>query len=207
MIVAALLVLQMTTLANSAVGAEEARENDLRDIRVGMAAADLNPSGYVDFACAADLKHSLDGWTSWRDCPADSSGLRAIRFGYDPLVSRDGTLVAGHPALLTLLIDDGGRVTGLQIETDPKARLFLRKKAFLLGQQAKSRYGTEGWDCTEGQPGAGDEPVGGVYLRERCTKTTRGRALTVERNLFRRAGQDIKNFIDETRISIKAASQ
>jgi hypothetical protein len=206
-IAACLLAFQMATLANSAARAEEIEGNDLRDIRVGMAAADLSPSGYVDFACAADLKRSLDGWTNWRDCPADSSGTRAIRFGYDPLVSRDGTLVAGHPALLTLLVDDSGRVAGLQIETDPKARLFLRKKAFLLGQQAKSRYGVEGWACTEGQPGAEGEPVGGVYLRERCTKTTSGRSLTVERNLFRRPGQDIKNFVDETRISITAAGK
>jgi len=42
-------------------------------------------------------------------------------------------MVAGHPAILTLLIDDNGHVTGLQIETDPKARLYVRKKAFLLG--------------------------------------------------------------------------
>jgi hypothetical protein len=205
-IAAGLLVLQMATLANSAVRAQDFNGNDLRDIRIGMAAADLNQSGYVDFVCAADPKHSLDGWTHWRDCPADSNGARAIRFGYDPLISRDGTLVAGHPALLTLLIGESGHVTGLQIETDPKARLFLRKKAFLLGQQAKSRYGAEGWACTEGQPGAGDEPVGGVYLRERCTKTTGGRSLTVERNLFRRPGQDIKSFVDETRISVTAAS-
>ena len=42
-------------------------------------------------------------------------------------------MVAGHPAILTLLIDDTGHVAGLQIETDPKARLYIRKKAFLLG--------------------------------------------------------------------------
>ncbi len=206
-IAAGLLALPLTTLANAVVRAEDSNENDLRDIRVGMAAADLNPSGYVDFACAADPKHSLAGWTNWRDCPADANGTRAIRFGYDPLISRDGTMVAGHPAVLTLLIDDSGRVAGLHIETDPKARLYLRKKAFLLGQQAKSRYGVDGWACTEGQPGAGDEPVGGVFLRERCTKTAAGRSLTVERNLFRRSGQDIKNFTDETRISIQAASK
>ena len=49
------------------------------------------------------------------DCPSDASGTRAIRFGYDPSISRDGTMVAGHPAILTLLIDDSGHVTGLQI--------------------------------------------------------------------------------------------
>ena len=170
-----------------------------------MATAELGDSGYVDFACAADPKHTLAGWTNWRDCPADASGMRAIRFGYDPSISRDGTMVAGHPAILTLLINDSGHVAGLQIETDPKARLYIRKKAFLLGLQARSRYGSDGWACTEGQPGAGDQPVGGVYLKERCTKTIGGRSLVVDRNLFRRPDQDTKSFVDETRISILRA--
>lgn len=204
---AVLLALEAVVLASSPARPEEFSGNDLRDIRVGMAATELGESGYVDFACATDPKQALAGWTNWRDCPADATGTRAIRFGYDPTVSRDGTMVAGHPAVLTLLIDDSGHVAGLQIETDPKARLYIRKKAFLLGLQARSRYGADGWACTEGQPNAGDEPVGGVYLRERCTKTISGRSVIVERNLFRRAGQDMKNFVDDSRISIKAASK
>src|SRR5882757_4119116 len=203
---AVLLALQGVALANSPAWAEEFSGNDLRDIRLGMAVTELQESGYVDFACAADPKHALAGWTNWRDCAADAGGTRAIRFGYDPSTSRDGTMVAGHPAILTLLIDDTGHVAGLQIETDPKARLYIRKKAFLLGIQAKSRYGLEGWACTDGQPGAGGaQPVGGVYLRERCTKTVSGRALVIERNLFRRPDQDAKSFVDETRISILRA--
>jgi hypothetical protein len=205
LLAAIVLAWQAVALANAPAWAEEFSGNDLRDIRLGMAASELAKSGYVDFACAADPKHSLAGWENWHDCPAEASGSRAIRFGFDPTTSRDGTMVAGHPALLTLLIADGGTVAGLQIETDPKARLYLRKKAFLLGIQAKSRYGSDGWLCTEGEPGAGDQPVGGVYLRERCTKTISGRALVVERNLFRRAEQDIKDFVDETRVSILRA--
>jgi hypothetical protein len=205
---AAVLAVLAVTLANSPARTEEFSGNDLRDIHLGMAVADLQDSGYVDFACAAEPKHMLAGWTNWRDCPADANGTRAIRFGYDPSTSRDGTMVAGHPALLTLLIDETGQVGGLQIETDPAARLYIRKKAFLLGQQAKSRYGADGWACTDGQPDAGgDQPVGGVYPRERCTKTISGRALVIERNLFRRPDQDSKSFVDETRITILRAKE
>jgi len=200
-----LLVGQAAALAHSPARAEEFDGNDLRGIRLGMAATDLTEQGYVDFYCAADPKKALAGWKDWHDCPTGASGIRAIRFGYDPTTSRDGTMVAGHPAILTALMDDSGHVAGLQIETDPKARLYIRKKAFLLGLQAKSRYGSDNWACTEGQPGAGDQPVGGVYLRERCTKTVSGRSLIVERNLFRRADQDIKSFVDETRIRILRA--
>jgi hypothetical protein len=118
---AGLLAWQAVALVNSPARTEEFGGNDLRDIRLGMAASELAEAGYVDFACAADPKHTLAGWKNWRDCPADASGTRAIRFGFDPLTSRDGTMVAGHPAILTLLIDDTGHAAGLQIETDPKA--------------------------------------------------------------------------------------
>jgi hypothetical protein len=60
-----------------------------------MAAAELAESGYVDFYCAADPKRTLAGWKNWRHYPADASGTRVIRFGYDPSTSRDGTMVGG----------------------------------------------------------------------------------------------------------------
>ena len=185
--------------------AEDFSDNDLRDIRIGMAVADLPSDGYAAFSCLADATRKLMGWQDWRACPAGADHLRALRFGYDPATSRNGTLVAGHPAILTALIDDAGTVAGLKIETDPKARLYLRKKAFLFGPQVKARYGPDGWTCTQAHPEAGEEPVGGVYLKERCTKTIEGRSLTIERNLFREAGQDEKSFVDETRVTILRA--
>jgi hypothetical protein len=188
--------------AGQDAGNKDSAGNDLRDIRLGMPAADLPDAGYANFACATDPQKSLAGWKGWHDCPADASGLHAIAFSYDPATNRDGTIVAGHPAILTLMIDDAGIVSGLRIETDPKARLYIRKKAFLFGLQAKSRYGVDGWSCTEAQPEAGEQPVGGVFLRERCTKTIPQRSIVVERNLFRKPDQDIKSFVDETRMTI-----
>lgn len=179
--------------------------NDLRDIRIGLAVTALPSTGYVDFSCASDAKIKPSGWSAWRDCPAGPDGLRALRFGYDPSTSRDGTIVAGHPAILTALIDNEGTIAGLKIETDPKARFYLRKKAFLFGPQVKARYGSDGWNCTEAELGADEQPVGGVHVKERCTKTIQGRALLIERNLFRKAGQDEKSFVDETRVTILRA--
>jgi hypothetical protein len=184
--------------------AQDSYGNDLRDIRIGIAVSDLPAAGYADFSCAAGAI-KLSGWSDWRNCPAGADGLRALRFGYDPATSRDGTIVAGHPAILTALIDDAGTVAGLKIETDPKARLYVRKKAFLFGLQVQARYGSDGWSCTQAPPQAGEEPVGGVYVKERCTKTVQGRAVVIERNLFRPAGKDEKSFVDETRVTILRA--
>jgi hypothetical protein len=195
------------SLAGLPSRADEFTGNDLRDIRVGMAASELHDEGYVGFACAATPDRAISGWSSWRECPAGEDGTRAIRFGFDPQTSREGTRVAGHPVILTLAISKAGQVVGLDIETDPKARLYLRKKAYLLGRQAMLRYGEEGWTCKRDDPGAGEEPVGGVYLKEHCTKTTGGRSLTVDRSLFRRSGENLTSFTDETRISIKLESR
>jgi hypothetical protein len=177
--------------------------NDLRDIRIGMAVSDLPASGYVKFACANEQSHAITAWSDWSKCPAGNDGLHAIRFDYDPSTSREGTIVAGHPALLTLLVDDKGSVAGLRIETDPKARLYIRKKAFLFGIQVKSRYGADGWTCQEAQPENGEQSVGGVYINESCRKTVQGRSITIERALYRRADQDMKSFVDKTSVLIQ----
>jgi hypothetical protein len=185
--------------------------DDVRDLKIGGKVADLPAEGYVDFSCAAEAnaKPSTDnkpaGWSAWRDCPAGSDGLHALHFGFDPATSRDGTIVAGHPVVLTALIDNNGIVAGIKIDTDPKTRLYLRKKAFLFGPQVKSRYGSDGWTCTQSDLAAGEEPVGGVHVKEKCTKSTQGRAVTIERSLYRKAGQDEKNFVDETKVSILRA--
>ena len=186
--------------------------DDVRDIKIGGKVADLPAEGYVDFSCPTDANarpsanNKPADWSAWRDCPAGSDGLHALRFGFDPATSRDGTIVAGHPVVLTALVDKDGIVAGLKIDTDPKTRLYLRKKAFLFGPQVKARYGSDGWACTQADLAAGEESVGGVHVKEKCTKTTQGRALTIERSLFRKAGQDDKNFVDETRVTILRAS-
>lgn len=179
--------------------------SDLRDVRIGMAVSELPSAGYVNFSCASKPDQKLSGWGDWKACAVGDDGMHAMHFEYDRATSREGTMVAGHPAILTVLVADDGHVAGLQIQTDPKARLYIRKKAFLLGMQAKSRYGAEGWNCTEGQSNAREQPVGGVYVNEHCTKTVSGRDITVDRKLFRHPDQDNRSFIDETRIRVLKA--
>lgn len=199
---AAIFAMVLLPFVMHAAAAQAVPSYDLRDITVGMPVGDLPNEGYVNLTCAKDPGRKLATWSAWRDCPADEQARHAVRFDFDPETSQDGTKVAGHPVLLTVLVDDKGTVTGLTIETDPKARLYIRKKAFLLGNQVKSRYGAEGWDCSEQQPTANEQPVGGVFLREVCRKTVPGRMVTVERELFRKPDQDAKSFVDQTLVRI-----
>lgn len=217
-ILAAALTLAAFAAIPAAAAPAPSDRNDLREFRLGMSVADLPRSGYVDLTCADMPKdapgRALQNWGDYRKCPAEPSGLRAVGFRYDesanPLSkvnsAYEGTRVGGHPVLLTLLIGDGhgdeGQVDGLVIETDPAARLYLRKKAFLFGDQVKARYGDEGWTCTEAKPAGDEEPVGGVFLKEHCEKTTATRHLILDRALYRRAGQNIRDFVSRTRLQI-----
>ena len=100
-------------------GSGATQQNDLRDLNVGEAIADFPKSGYAGFACAAQPKLSLNGWHDWQKCPPDPSGLRAIRFGYDPTTDPDGTTVAGHPVILELFVGEDARVCKFAGNSDP----------------------------------------------------------------------------------------
>ncbi|WP_249136744.1 hypothetical protein [Bradyrhizobium tropiciagri] len=183
-----------------------ATAGDLRDINVGMAISSVPDAGYINLTCAEEkTTHRLAEWAQWPNCPEGPDHLRSIRFEYDRETARDGTMVGGHPAILTVMIDKDAKIAALTIETDPKARLYLRKKAFLLGLQAKSRYGEDGWSCAEAKPGADKQEVGGVFVDEKCSKTTDGRTVEIERHLYREPNKELKDMTDETRITIRRA--
>lgn len=188
--------------AAPAVAAPDEETYDLRRIRVGMSVQELPEAGFAGFRCTAEPAIEPDGFGGFRQCPADAAGTRALQFGYDPASDPEGTMVAGHPVVLSLRVDASGRVTALVIRTDPQARLYKRKKAFLLGAQALLRYGEQGWQCTHGQPGAQLGEVGGVFVDDRCEKKLADRTVTVERHLYRRADQDAAHFVSESVVEV-----
>jgi hypothetical protein len=145
----------------------------------------------------------LGNWHDYLRCPSDARRLHAVAFEYDSSDSAlaltddsyEGTRVAGRPVRVALLISEEGHVGGIQIQTDPDARLYLRKKAFLFGLQARAHYGADGWNCGEASADADEEPVGGVFVKERREKTTSTRHLIVERQLYRPAQRTLQNFV------------
>jgi hypothetical protein len=200
-------------VALGAASARSAEPNDLREFRLGMSVGDLPRTGYTGLTCASAPNQALADWRDYRQCPADAAGRHEVRFRYDPSADplahvsseHEGTRVGGHPALVSLLIGDEGRVDGIRIVTDPKAPLYMRKKAYLLALQAKARFGEEGWSCTQGQPSADEEPIGGVFIKEHCDKTTPTRHVIVERDLYRHPGRDLKEFVNDTTVTILPA--
>ena len=191
---------RLTALAALAlIAATPAPEHDLRGLRVGMMQAELPTDGFARFRCAEDGLE-IGGWADWNRCKADSQGRHDVRFEY----AQGRTMVGGHPVLLTAGFAADGHLAALSIVTDNAAPLFLRKKAFMLAEQARSRYGNEGWSCTELAPDRTAEPVGGVFIRETCRRALPGRAVEIERSLFRRPGAELRTFVGESRIIITA---
>jgi hypothetical protein len=201
----------LALLAGAASAAEDPLEGDLRDLRVGMTVAELPAEGYVDLACGSNGGEpgvALDGWADYARCPPDPAGLHEVAFAFAPsplaaLGERwEGTKVAGHPVIPSLLIDRQGVVEGIRIVTDPEARLYLKKKAFLLGIRVMGRYGRDGWTCAEGEPGDGKTPVGGMFIDRHCEKVFHDRRLILETDLYRTAEQQGRELTDATRLEI-----
>jgi hypothetical protein len=198
-------------LAAPAGAAEDPLQGDLRDLRVGMTVAELPAEGYVDLACGSDAGApgtALASWAEFERCPQDAGGLHEVTFAYaeSPLAEVgerwEGTKVAGHPVIPSLLIDDAGVVQGIRVVTDPDARMYLKKKAFLLGIRVMGRYGRDGWTCTEAEPGAGRAPVGGMFIDRHCEKVFHDRRLILETDLYRTAEQGGQEFTGATRLEI-----
>jgi hypothetical protein len=198
-------------IAGAAGAAEDPQDGDLRDLRVGMSVAELPTEGYVDLACGSDggaPGMPLASWVEFERCPPDAAGLHEVTFAYaeSPLAELgdrwEGTKVAGHPVIPSLLIDDGGMVQGIRIVTDPDTRMYLKKKAFLLGLRVMGRYGRDGWTCTEAEPGAGRAPVGGLFIDRHCEKVVHDRRLILDTDLYRTADQQGQEFTGATRLEI-----
>ncbi|MCC7253970.1 hypothetical protein [Hyphomicrobium sp.] len=184
--------------------------SDLRDLRVGMKLGEIPAGGYVNLRCATEAEKTLASWFDYKQCAVDGYGRHAVHFEFDEktnvLGSLDdkyrGTKVGGHPVILTLLIDHTERVVGLDIETDNNTRLFLRKKAHMLGRQAMSFYGDDGWTCERRQPGSDEAPIGGLFIRERCSKTVDGKDIVVHRDFYRPLHGELKDFVSTAKIEV-----
>ena len=206
-----LAALACALLAEPASTAEDPLEGDLRGLRVGMRVAELPAVGYVDLACGSHGGApglALAGWAEFARCRPNAAGLHEVTFAYakSPLAELgdrwEGTKVAGHPVIPSLLIDDAGVVEGIRIVTDPDARMYLKKKAFLLGIRVMGRYGRDGWTCTEAEPADGRTPVGGLFIDRHCEKVFHDRRLVLETDLYRSAEQQGQEFTGATRLEI-----
>ena len=197
-----------TAVAQTTVPQPAVPQTDLRQFRVGMPVSALPKTGYGDFACAGDPSQKLADWRDFKACPA-ADGAHAVSFRYANAGTGEEdagkTRVGGQPVNLSLMIDDQAQVIGLRIETDPHTSLYLHKKAYLFGLQARARFGENGWTCSEAKPTPDEQPIGGVFVKQHCEKTTPTRHFVLDRQLFRDPRKDLRDFTDAAQLTILPA--
>ncbi|WP_439373063.1 hypothetical protein [Bradyrhizobium sp. DASA03120] len=207
------LPLLLLLVACGDAGARQA--TDLRDLNLGMSVANIRPEEYINLVCADKEGASLAGWNDFPTCPVDEAGLHGISFRFNDEVNPlaavndkyEGTKLGGHPVLLRGLVDSGGVLKEIRIDTDPNARPFWRKKAYLLALAVRARYGEAGWTCREAEHHDGETPVGGLLIKEHCEKHSEQRRLVLDREVYRRAGQPLSDFVNATHLVIEQTTE
>ena len=176
------------------------------DLQLGTPVSELPEEEFVDPACGTNggppgLR--LDGFEQFARCRPEASGLREIWFRYDDeleyiaraardpdAVARNNAMVVlGQPVILSLLVDRAGLMQGFRIFTDPHADQDLRADAYMLAVAFKARFGTDGWECSDLPPTAGETPIMGTFLKRLCRKVSDGQQIIVESRHYYKSGQ------------------
>jgi copper(I)-binding protein len=67
-----------------------------------------------------------------------------------------------------------------------------------------ARFGEDGWQCQDAKPTDGEEPLGGVFVKEHCEKTTADRHFLLDSALYRRSGEPLRDFVSSAELTILA---
>jgi hypothetical protein len=204
--IAGAIVALAVTVTMEARAQTQNDSGEIHGLKLGLTAQTMTLNGWGELACGSNggpARQELGAWSEFGKCPPDASGLHEVAARFDDedeyvakalgnpsyAGQRIGTRVAGHPVVLSALFDDGGRLRGIRIVSDARATLAERRMAHLLGIAVISRYGTDGWNCTDFAPAEGESPVGGVFINRRCEKRTSERDIAIEVHLLRKPGQ------------------
>lgn len=203
----AIATLALAMLTSAAHAQAEPPPSEIHGLKLGLHADAMTTDDWGDLACGSNggpPRQKLDKWADFAKCRPEPSGLHEVNARFDdeaeyigkalddPLYASQntGTRVAGHPVILSALFDDNGVLRGIRFVSDPRASPVERRMAHLLKLDVMNHYGTDGWSCTDFPPAPGETPVGGVFIKQRCTKTTPERAMTVEAHFLRKPGQN-----------------
>lgn len=197
----------------------ELKRDTVWDLKLGQPiAAQPAPEQFRGFACGSNggpPRRPLSGWSDFKNCAAETSGLHEVYFEYDDeyeYIARArgldrevarwaGTTEAGFPIVVSALFSDDGVLKGVRIVTDSRpdhrvdvsdADLRTRQDAYLLGRRLAARFGIEpASDCTALPAANGETSVGDLFVKQSCelTNAAAGRKYVLRVNYFRKPGQ------------------
>jgi hypothetical protein len=185
--VLAALVAILPAAGGAPAGAQERPPRlEVWDLRLGTP-VDKLPDEFVDLACGTNggpPSVPLNGWSDFRRCRPEPSGLREVYFRYDDeleywakanglenqMEQYAGTKTYGFPVVVSGLIDATGLLAGIRIVSDPRDASQNRDEAYLLRNFLTSRLGRDDWQCQDLALEGGETPVDGVFVKQRCRK-------------------------------------
>jgi hypothetical protein len=191
----------------AAAPAERPRRLEVWDIALGSH-VDQVPDEFVDHACGTNggpPSLPLNGWSEFRRCRPEPSGLREVYFRYDDeleywakandllgqMEQYSGTKTYGFPIVVSALIDPDAIVRGIRIVSDPRGESAQgRDEAYLLRNFLNSRFGRDNWECEDAPPADGESAVGGIFVKQRCQKQINERtSASLATRYLRKPGQ------------------
>jgi hypothetical protein len=199
-------VIAVAAAAQQQSGLHAPTRSEVWDLKLGTPAAAL-PIDFDTYACGTNggpPSVPLSGWSDFRRCRPEASGLREVYFRYDDeleywakanelpteIERYSGTKVYDYPVVLSALFDAAGTLRGLRIISDPRDPTRSRDEAYTLRNFLTARFGRDGWSCTDLPADEGEEPVGRTFIKQDCRKALDGPALVVlQTRYFRKKGQ------------------
>ena len=174
------------------------------DIPFGTHVRELPAKEFVDPACGTNggpAGRPLGNFENFALCPVEeATGLREVWFIYDDTLEYVGlarrepalypaTSILLQPVILSFLVGDEGRVEGYRIFTDPRTPEELRLEAHTLSRPFKARMGGAGWQCADLPGEEGENPLLGLFVKQRCEKNAGGVHARVEARHYYKPGQ------------------
>lgn len=205
---AGIVALATATLPAAALAAAK-YGGDVRGFTVGLTTDDLPKEGYLGFACGnngAAPGKEIAGWHAFAECPTDGKGLHEVAFQYDDsdvlFDDLEGTAIAGHPVLISLLFNQNGVVEALRVFTDPFARPYNKRRARVLARKVKARFGAGGWICVDLPREGSEGEVGGVFTKERCEADLGNRTVELITRFYRTYDSGEEEIVNSTHFEV-----
>ncbi|MCC6984063.1 MAG: hypothetical protein IT535_12380 [Bauldia sp.] len=196
----------LSLLADAALAQSHTR---VWDIELGSPVADLPADEFVDPACGTaggPPSLPLNSFADFARCPVEqATGLREVWFIYDDewefiaraqrdereILQYSANSFFSQPIVTSLLIDDAGLVQGYRIVTDTRAPPEVRIEAYSLAEAFRARFGSP-WSCEDLPRGAGENPIGNVFVKQHCERVTEDRFMSLDIRHLYRPGEDLR---------------
>ena len=179
--------------------------NDIREFAVGSDIREVSNQRYTNIVCLEDKK-KIKYWKNFKRCKKQNDNLYYINFEYNDNYAfnenYEGTLVAGHPVKLNLGINIDGKISRIDVNTDPNAPFYFKKQAHLFWMRINSKYGSKDWECVNFEKEPNHLIINKKYINKTCTKEIGSKTIMYHTEFYFVDERKKQNLVSRTKMSI-----